>query len=52
MLRLRPGHWPSHRTGEVCREVDGGRPVAHVGGLPFSLRMDNDPPLAGTQHLD
>ena len=44
MLRLRPGHWPSHRTGEVCREVDGGRPDAHVGGLPCSLRMDDDPP--------
>ena len=44
MLRLRPGHGPSHRTGEVCREVDGGRPVAHVGGLPCSLRMDDDPP--------
>ena len=32
-----------HRTGEV----DGGRPVAHVSGLPCSLRRDNDPPLAG-----
>jgi hypothetical protein len=26
--------------------VDGGRPVVHVGGLPHSLGMDNDPPLA------
>jgi len=34
-------------TGEVYREVDGGRPVARVGGLPCSLRMGNDPPLAG-----
>jgi hypothetical protein len=40
------------RTGEVCREVDGGRPVAHVGGLPCSLRMDNDPPLARGLNLD
>ncbi len=29
--------------------MDGGRPVAHVGGLPCSLVMDDDPPLAGTQ---
>ena len=49
MLKLRPGHWLSHRTREVCSEVDGGRPVAHVGGLPCSLMMDNDPPLAGDQ---
>ncbi len=48
MLRLRPGHRPSHRTGEVCREVDGDRPVAHVGGLPCSLRMDDDPPLSAS----
>jgi hypothetical protein len=41
MLRL--CHRPSHRTGEV----DGGRPVAHVNGLPCSLGMDNNPPLAG-----
>jgi hypothetical protein len=37
-----PGHrlGPSRRTGGV----DGGRPVAHVSGLPGSLGMDNDPP--------
>jgi hypothetical protein len=47
MPRLRPGHWPSHHTGAVCREVDGGRPGAHVGGLPCSLRMDDDLPPTG-----
>ena len=44
-----PGHrlGPSRRTGGV----DGGRPVAHVSGLPSSLGMDNVLHWLGTQPI-